>query len=176
MSGYQYVYPPETISRMEILLKSAADLIAFRKIQCIYLRAKFSYLPKQISEITGLSISRVRQIHTAYYQRRESVLEKTKRGGRNHCYMDEAGESKILESFYHKASQGEVVVVGEIHKKYEEVLQRQVNKSAIYKLLHRRNWRKVFPRTHHPNENKDKMEAFKKTLAQWLPPPTNRLN
>lgn len=66
MSGYQYVYPPETISRMEILLKSAPDLIAFRKIQCIYLRAKFSYLPKQISEITGLSISRVRQIHTAY--------------------------------------------------------------------------------------------------------------
>lgn len=87
--------------------------------------------------------------------------------------MDEAGESKILESFNHKASQGEVVVVGEIHKKYEEVLQRQVNKSAIYKLLHRHNWRKVSPRPHHPNENKDKMEAFKKTLVQWLPPPTN---
>ncbi|WP_375330724.1 hypothetical protein [Candidatus Tisiphia endosymbiont of Oplodontha viridula] len=64
MSGYQYVYPSETVCRMEFLLKSALDIIAFRKIQCIYLRAKFSYLPKQIFEITGLSISRVRQIHT----------------------------------------------------------------------------------------------------------------
>ncbi|WP_367363777.1 hypothetical protein [Candidatus Tisiphia endosymbiont of Nedyus quadrimaculatus] len=61
MSGYQYVYPSETVCRMEFLLKSASDMIAFRKIQCIYLRAKFSYLPKQISEITGLSISRVRR-------------------------------------------------------------------------------------------------------------------
>ncbi len=36
MSGYQYVYPPGTVCRMEILLKSAPDLIVFRKIQCIY--------------------------------------------------------------------------------------------------------------------------------------------
>ncbi|WP_341760904.1 hypothetical protein [Candidatus Tisiphia endosymbiont of Thecophora atra] len=82
MSGYQYVYPSETVCRMEFLLKSAPDIIAFGKIQCIYLRAKFSYLPKQISEITGLSISRVRQIHTAYYKLGESVLKETKRGGR----------------------------------------------------------------------------------------------
>jgi transposase len=176
MSGYQYVYPEETASGMESLLKSAPDLIAFRKIQCIYLRAKFSYLPKQISEITGLSISRVRQIHTAYYQHGETVLKETKRGGRSHCYMDEARESKILESFNHKASQGEVVIAREIHKKYEEVLQRKVTKSAIYKLLHRHGWRKIFPRPHHLNQNKEEMEAFKKTLAQWLPPPMNSPN
>ncbi|WP_342271541.1 winged helix-turn-helix domain-containing protein [Candidatus Tisiphia endosymbiont of Parasteatoda lunata] len=176
MSGYQYVYPPETICRMEFLLKLAPELIAFRKIQCIYLRAKFSYLPKQISEITGLSISRVRQIHTAYYQQGESVLKETKRGGRNHCYMDESNESKILKSFNHRASQGEVVVVREIQKKYEEVLQKKVTKSAIYKLLHRHHWRKVFPRPHHPNQNKDEMESFKKTSAQWLPPPMSGLS
>ena len=99
MSGYQYVYPAETLYRVRSLLKSAPDLIAFRKIQCIYLRAKFLYLPKQISEITGLSISRVRQIHTAYHQQGESALKGTKRGGRNHCDMDEASERKILESF-----------------------------------------------------------------------------
>ncbi len=55
------------------------------------------------------------------------------------------------------ASQGEVVVVREIQKKYEEVLQKKVTKSAIYKLLHRHHWRKVFPRPHHPNQNKDEM-------------------
>ena len=176
MSGYQYVYPAGTLCRVGSLLKSAPDIIAFRKIQCIYVRAKFLYLPKQISEITGLSISRVRQIHTAYHQQGESALKETKRGGRNHCNMDEASESKILESFNHKASQGEVVVVGEIHKKYEEVLQKKVTKSAIYKLLHRHSWRKIFPRPHHPNQNKDEMEAFKKTLAQWLPPLMNSPN
>ena len=90
--------------------------------------------------------------------------------------MDEANEREILESFNHRASQGEIVVVREIHKKYEEVLQKKVTKSAIYKLLHRHHWRKVFPRPHHPNQNKDEMEAFKKTLAQWLPPPMHSLN
>ena len=173
MSGYQYNYPPKTSYKMELLLKSAPDLIAFRKIQCIYLRAKFSYLPKQISEITGLSISRVRQMHTAYYQQGELALKETKRGGRNHSYMNEANESKILATFNHSASLGKVVVVREIQKKYEEVLQKKVTKSAIYKLLHQHGWRKVFPRPHHPNQNKDEMEAFKKTLAQWMPPPMN---
>jgi transposase len=176
MSGYQYEYPSNVASRMEILLKTAPDLISYRKIQCIYLRANFSYLPKQIAEITGLSVSRIRQIHTAYQQGGESVLEKIKRGGRHHCYMDEAREKQLLESFNHKSAQGEVIVVSEIHKKYEEVLQRKVNKSAIYKLLHRHGWRKVLPRPHHPKQNQDKMEAFKKTLAQWLPTPTIRPN
>lgn len=176
MSGYQYMYPQETVYEMERLLKSASDVIAFRKIQCIYLRAKYGYLPKQISEITGLSMSRVRQIHTSYNQEGKSVLKETRRGGRNHSYMDEASESKILESFNQKASQGEVVIVREIHKKYEEVLQKKVTKSAIYKLLHRHGWRKIFPRPNHPNQNKDEIEAFKKTLAQWLPSLINRLN
>lgn len=176
MSGYQYVYSSDTVCLVESLLKVAPDLISFRKIQCIYLRAKFSYLPKQISEITGLSISRVRQIHTVFHQQGESALKEIKRGGRNHCYMDEVSESKILESFNHRASKGEIVVVGEIQKKYEEVLQKKITKSAIYKLLHRHSWRKVFPRPHHPNQNKEEMEAFKKTLAQWLPLPMSNLN
>lgn len=176
MSGYQYEYAPGTVCLMTRLLKRAPDLISYRKIQCVYLRAKFSYLPKQISKITGLSISRVRQIHTSYNQQGEYALKKTKRGGRNHCYMDKVSESKLLESFYQRASKGEIVTVGEIHKKYEEVLQKKITKSSIYKLLHRHSCRKVFPRPHHPKQNKEDMNAFKKTLAQWLPPPMSNPN
>ena len=43
MSSYQYVYPSETVCRMEFLLKSASDMIVFRKIQCLYLRAKLGF-------------------------------------------------------------------------------------------------------------------------------------
>ncbi|WP_410520809.1 winged helix-turn-helix domain-containing protein [Candidatus Tisiphia endosymbiont of Dascillus cervinus] len=31
-------------------------------------------------------------------------------------------------------------------------MQKKVTKSAIYKILHRHCWRKVFPRPHHPKQ------------------------
>ncbi|WP_341753084.1 ATP-binding protein [Candidatus Tisiphia endosymbiont of Dioctria rufipes] len=52
-----------------------------------------------ISSSAAVILLHPNTFHTAYYQQGESVLKETKRGGRNHCYMDEANESKILESY-----------------------------------------------------------------------------
>lgn len=164
MNRYHYKYSLKVAKQMQELMKKADSAESLRKIQCIYLRAAFNYLPKEISKITGLSISRVRQIHTAYRQNDISALYTGKRGGRNHAYMTKNKEKKFLENFKQESKEGLVVEVKKIQQAYEVKINRSVNKSTIYDLLHRHGWRKIFPRSVHPNHNEETIDAFKKTL------------
>lgn len=169
MSGYRYTYPSGTSLDLYNLLKVTSDSFLFRKIQSVYLRAKFGYLPARVSEITGLSVSRIRHIHSEYKKSGKASLVFGKKGGRNHFYMSFDDEAKFLETFKKEASSGTIVEVRRILKAYEDLVERKVHKSMLYKLLHRHGWRKVFPRPNHPNHNIEKIETFKKTSPQWLP-------
>ena len=169
MSGYRYIYPSGTSSALYDLMKSTSDIGVFRKIQSIYLRAKFSYLPVKIASITGLSVSRISHIHSEYKKTGKDSLAFGKKGGRNHCYMSFDDEAKFLETFKKEAFDGSIVEVRRILKAYEALVGKKVHKSMLYKLLHRHGWRKIFPRPNHPNQNIEAMETFKKTSLQWLP-------
>lgn len=169
MSGYRYNYPSGTSMELYDLMKASSDVGVLRKIQSVYLRAKFGYLPEKISEITGLSASRITHIHSEYKKTGKDSLVLSKRGGRNHCYMNLKDEAKFLESFKEKASNGTIVEVRTLIKGYEEIVGRKVHKSMIYKLLDRNGWRKILPRPKHPNHKVEAIQAFKKTFLHWLP-------
>lgn len=165
MNRYHYKYSPKVAKQMQVLMRRSDSAESLRKIQCIYLRAVFNYTPKEISKITGLSISRVRQIHTAYRQKGISVLYTGKRGGRNHSYMTEKEEKRFLKNFKQESQEGRIVEVRKIQHAYEKEINRSVHKSTIYDLLHRYRWRKIFPRSIHPNHNEKAIDVFKKTLS-----------
>ncbi len=132
MSGYRYNYPSGTSMELYDLMNKSSDVGVRRKIQSVYLRAKFGYLPEKISKITGLSTSRITHIHSEYKKTGKDSLVFRTRGGRNHCYMSLKDERKFLESFKEKASDGTVVEVRTMRKEYEESVGRKVHKSMIY--------------------------------------------
>ena len=169
MPGYRYKYTKGTSEKLYKLMKKTKDVIEYRKIQTVYLRSKYDYSPKKISEITGLSIDRIRHIHSDYNKDETRSFESSPRGGRNHSYMSLEEENKFLSSFKEEASKGAIVEVKKIHKAYEQTIGKKVHKSMIYKLLHNHGWLKIMPRPKHLNQNVDNIETFKKTFIQWLP-------
>lgn len=82
-----------------------------------------------------------------------------KRGGRHRENMSFEDESKLLEEFKAKAEKGQVIEVSEIRAAYDKALGRKTHPMQIYQVLHRHGWRKVMPRSKHPQKVSD--EAIK---------------
>lgn len=156
-------FPAGTAERMEELLKQAKDIIEFKRIQCIYFRAKFDYDAKLISKITGYKLQTVRNIHSSFLKQGEKALNVAQKGGRHNELLTFAQEKELIKEFDKKANQGGVIEVSQIHKAYKEKTNKKVAKSTVYRMLDRHNWRKITPRPSHPKSSPENMEKFKKT-------------
>ena len=74
-------------------------------------------------------------------------------------------EKEFLEPFMQQALAGGILEVSEIIKEYSNKLEKKVSKSTVYDLLHRNGWRKVMPRSKHPNKASDEaIKAYKKNV------------
>lgn len=70
----------------------------------------------------------------------------------------------LIESFKEKAVKGHIATSKEIKIAYEQKIGFPVDKTTIYRLLERHQWRKIVPRPSHPKEEPKSIEEFKKTL------------
>lgn len=156
-------FPDRTEERMEELLKQTKDICEYKRVQCVYFRAKFDYDAKLISKINGYKVQTVRNIHSSFLKYGEKALNITKKGGRYNEVLTIKEEKKLIDEFDEKASKGGVIEVSKIHKAYEERANKKVAKSTVYRMLDRHNWRKITPRPSHPKSSVEKMEQFKKT-------------
>lgn len=72
-------------------------------------------------------------------------------------------EATFLSEFKKLAEQGQIVEVGAIKKAYEEKVEHTIGKGQIYRVLKRQGWRKVMPRSKHPNKaSEEACDASKK--------------
>ncbi|MCL2854437.1 MAG: helix-turn-helix domain-containing protein [Defluviitaleaceae bacterium] len=92
----------------------------------------------------------------------------------NHRNLSFEQEVALLEPFKAAAKEGKVVDVKEIKKVYDEALGRSTDKDKgrIYRVLKRHGWRKVMPRSKHPNKASDEVIETSKKLKfssemQW---------
>lgn len=161
-------FPVGTVERMEKLLKSTDSLAEYRRIQSIYLRAKYGYNASQIAKMVGLELQTVRNIHSAYLKAGESTLRLTGRGGRHRFNLTAEEEDALLSAFEEEGKLGHLLEVSKIHRAYEEKVGREVAKSSVYRLLQRHGWRKLVPRPRHPEGNQEAIEQFKKTSRNSL--------
>ena len=87
----------------------------------------------------------------------------------NHRNMSFEEEEALLEPFRAQAEAGQIVEVGEILAAYERKIGRSVgSNSQIYYVLARHGWRKVMPRSKHPNKADDEeIDSSKKLTTVW---------
>ena len=72
-------------------------------------------------------------------------------------------EEEILNRFREQAEAGQVIIVADIKRAFDEKLGRDTGRGYIYMLLARHDWRKVMPRQKHPKKADDEtIEASKK--------------
>lgn len=73
----------------------------------------------------------------------------------------------MLKKFEEKGKKGQIITVKEIEEEYIKLVGHTIGTSQIYYVLKRHGYRKVMPRSRHPNKaNQEAIEASKK-LTVW---------
>lgn len=161
-----YHFSEEQIKELEESRKKNKNKTVEKRLQTLLLRAQ-CVKRKEIVKITGFSISHITQLTYLYKTKGIKAITNPSYGGNNRNMSFEE-ESRLLEAFIKEAKEGKIVEVSEILHAYEKKLGRTFEKShsQIYDVLHRHNWRKVMPRSQHPNKASDEVINTSKKLTQ----------
>lgn len=160
----QKIYTEEQKNEIKKVYKKTHNRKDRGRLLCIKLRVVQGLTLEQISNITELSVSTVSHVISLYNRFGiEEVL--IKKYGGNNRNMTPAEEKEFLEPFKQQALAGEILEVSKIITTYSNILNKKVAKSTVYDLLHRNGWRKIMPRSKHPNKASDEaIEAYKKNV------------
>lgn len=158
----QKVYSEEQKTEIENYYKKCKNTKEQKRILSLKLRIIKGFTTKRISEITELSASSIDTLISEYNKYGLEKILLKKQGG-NHRNITEQEEKSFLLDFEKQAEKGCILEIALIQKAYEEKIDRKVTKSTVYTLLRRHGWRKVMPRSKHPNKASDEaIEAYKK--------------
>lgn len=124
------------------LLKKTKSKSDFQRVQALWLRVEFGMDAANVAKITNLTAGTVRKIWSNYLKNGEGALIGKDRGGRRNCHLSEEEEKIFLAPFFKRAEAGNMLIVAEIQAAYEEVIEKKVPKSTIYRLLARHGWKR----------------------------------
>ena len=136
-------FPHKTAERLEKLLVASGSDAERRRIQCVYLRAKYGYDAKRIAKETGLKLQTVRNIHSAYWKKGEACLKLSGKGGRKNFNLSFKSEARLLAKFA-EAAESSCIEISEIHAAYRKKVAKKTALTTTYRMLHRHGWQKVF--------------------------------
>jgi transposase len=120
------------------------------------------YHAYEVAEMLGVSKQSVWQWVSQYNKSGPDGLERIGSGGRQWSYLSWEEEKEVLEPFWGKARDGEVITAKSIWPEISKAVGKNVTLDYVYKLLHRHGWRKLGPRPRHVKSNPATQEQFKK--------------
>lgn len=135
-----------------------------KRLNALYLRAEGKNISDVVA-ITGYSRSQVNKLIASYCNEGLSAIVDNHYGG-NRRNMSVEDEAALLEHYRLEAEAGHIVDVREIKAAYEEKVGHAIGGSQIYYVLNRHGWRKVMPRSKHPNKaSAEVIETSKKLTS-----------
>ena len=157
----QKTYSDEQQKEVKRAYRTSKDTRERTRLLCLRLRIERSYPSEKIADIADCSDGLVKKVISDYGRKGlKGILRGTFGGNRRNLSVSE--EEKLLEPFLKQAESGQILIVADIRKAYEETLGRAVPPSTVYRMLDRHNWRKVMPRPKHPKSKPEEQEAYKK--------------
>ena len=133
-----------------------------RKLRVIMLRYE-GYKNTEISEITEYTPNYIAKLLKQFKEMGLKEYSTSKNVGGNHRLISEEKEDELLSNFEQNAKKGQILSVNEIKKLFDEEIGKETYTSYIYRLLHRKGYRKIMPRSKHPKRASDEaIEASKK--------------
>ena len=161
----KYTFTAEQAAEIEAARRANKDKKIEARLKVLALRADGKSL-SDITEITGYHRSHVSGLIRQYCEEGITSITQEHYCG-NHRNMSEAEEAAILEAYIQQAEKGHLLDVREIAAAYEEKVGHQIGNSQIYRVLHRHKWRKVMPRSKHPNKaSEEVIETSKKLIPE----------
>ena len=153
----------QEIKDIEAARKKNRNKNVDRRLRVLILHAKGKGRA-EIAKETEYSVTHISKIVAKYVDYGiEAVTGNHYRG--NHRNMDIESETALIDSFKKKAEAGQIIEVSEIKAAYEAAIGRSLdtNRGQIYNVLERQGWRKVMPRSKHPNKaSEEEIDSSKK--------------
>ena len=121
---------------------------------------------RDIAGKTELAETYIGELVTKYLKGGISAVAENSYAGnrRNLTFLE---EKELLDSFVEKAKLGQIVEISQIKRSYEAKIGRELkSRGHIYQILKRHGWRKVMPRSKHPNKASDEVIEASKKLTQ----------
>lgn len=123
---------------------------------------------EEIAKHCGVSKGMVHQVICTYNRFGVEAIETPGKGGRRHQYVTFSEEKEFLAPFFTQAESGQIATLGQIQRASEAKIGHEVDESTVYRLLNRHGWRKLMPRSRHPQADLQEQEQFTKTLKPRL--------
>lgn len=144
------------------MLEKAKNARLYRKLEVIFYAAQ-GWTNAAIAEATRYSRSRVSDLVSEYATNGIGYFTEEHRKGGNNRNLRPEDERAVLEEFQEKAENGQIIMIDEIKKKYDEKCGKQAGLSTFYRFLQRNEWRRVMPRGQHPKKaDEEAIDASKK--------------
>jgi transposase len=161
------------MKKKEITLEQKAELEAARKenkdktvekrLKALIMRAE-GKKNKEVAEATEYHRAYISGLVSKYLQNGIEAIVENHYGG-NHRNMSYEEEKAFLDKYKKQAEKGQIVEVSEIKKAYEEKVGHSISSGQIYYVLKRQGWRKLMPRSKHPNKASDEVIESSKKLT-----------
>jgi transposase len=162
-----YRISAEQVSEIRLKMRQIKDDVkAYRRLEAVALRGE-GKKNVEVSEITKFHPDVVGRLVKEYVLYGIEYLVEDGRKGGNNRNASEAEERKFLSQFEKAARSGQIITVEEISVAYDKHFGKEhKSKSTVYYLLHKHGWRKVMPRSKHPNKASDEeIESSKKLIS-----------
>lgn len=156
-----YKISAAVVTELEEARRKNHDKQVEKRLRAVQLRGEGKKNP-EIAEQLETSVDMVSRWVSWYAQGGLAALLPKKREA-NRRNMSYAEEAELLAGFEQRAQAGQVVEVSDIKAVYEEKVGHTISSGQIYRVLKRHDWRKVKPRSKHPNKaTPEAIEASKK--------------
>lgn len=162
----KYHINKEQIAELEAARKVNKNKNVENRIKALILRAQGKELEK-IAEATGYHPAYISKLISTYCNQGLPAINGNHYAG-NRRNMSFADEEVFLAQYKNLAEQGQIIEVSVIKSSYEEKVGHSIGNGQIYRVLKRHGWRKVMPRSKHPNKaSEEAIEASKKLTLQF---------
>lgn len=157
----KYRFSNEEIDAIKEARRVNKDKRADARLKALELRAE-GMKAKEVSQATGFHAAYVTTLVAIYREKGLEYISGNHYGG-NRRNMSFEEEAAILAPFKERAEKGELVETSEIKTAYQKAVGHSIGTSQIYYVLHRHGWRKVMPRSRHPQKaDEEVIETSKK--------------
>ena len=161
-----YRFSSEEIAAIKEARRVNKDKRADARLKALELRAE-GMKSKEVSQATGFHAAYVTTLVAKYRKKGLEAISGNHYGG-NRRNMSIEEEAAILAPFKARAEKGELVEIGEIEVAYRNAVGHSIGTSQIYYVLHRHGWRKVMPRSRHPQKADEEVIETSKKLRPRL--------
>ena len=161
--------------QLKQLMDNVSSIDQFKRYQVIFLRKTQPKLTvAKVAEICSVSYKTVIQWTYLYnkFGAKKYILKE--RGGRRNAHLSWSKEAQLLHDLSSKSADGAIITASKIKKYAEKIIGKKLSKDYAYDLMHRHNWRKVMPHSHHPKTDVEKKNDSRKISQNyWISPEKN---